>query len=53
MIPELRYEILFFYTRDELERLQPLSQTMLDMTVKGSKVLPLRPIDRVEMVSRK
>ncbi|KAH7714943.1 hypothetical protein AAVH_17672 [Aphelenchoides avenae] len=49
MIPELRYEILFFYTRDELERLQPLSQTMLDMTVKGSKVLPLRPIDRVEM----
>ncbi|KAH7701622.1 hypothetical protein AAVH_31242, partial [Aphelenchoides avenae] len=49
MIPELRHELLFFYTRDELERLQPLSQTLLDMIVAGSNVLPLRPICCVDM----
>ncbi|KAH7714944.1 hypothetical protein AAVH_17673 [Aphelenchoides avenae] len=49
MIPELRYELLFFFTRDELEHLQPLSQALLHMIVKGSKVLALRPIDRIVM----
>ncbi|KAH7724710.1 hypothetical protein AAVH_07851 [Aphelenchoides avenae] len=49
MIPELRYELLFFYTRDDLERLQPLSQSLLDMIVAGSNVLALRPIYRVDM----
>ncbi|KAH7678390.1 hypothetical protein AAVH_41711 [Aphelenchoides avenae] len=49
MLPELRYELLFFYTRDELERLQPLSQSLLDMIVAGSNVLALRPICCVEM----
>ncbi|KAH7711972.1 hypothetical protein AAVH_20684 [Aphelenchoides avenae] len=51
MIPELRYELLFFYTRNDLERLQPLSQSLLDMIAKGSKVLPLRPIEYVDMAS--
>ncbi|KAH7697822.1 hypothetical protein AAVH_35090 [Aphelenchoides avenae] len=51
MIPELRYELLFFYTRNDLERLQPLSRSLLDMIVKGSKVLPLRPIRYVNMAS--
>ncbi|KAH7696509.1 hypothetical protein AAVH_36418, partial [Aphelenchoides avenae] len=51
MIPELRYELLFYYTRDDLERLQPLSQTLLDMIVAGSNVLPLRPIYCVHMGS--
>ncbi|KAH7707804.1 hypothetical protein AAVH_24959 [Aphelenchoides avenae] len=49
MLPELRYELLFFCTRDELEYLQPLSQTLLNMIVAGSKVLPLRPIYCVNM----
>lgn len=50
MLPELRYELLFFYTRDELERLQPLSRSLLKMIVAGSNVLPLRPIGRIDMV---
>ncbi|KAH7697979.1 hypothetical protein AAVH_34932 [Aphelenchoides avenae] len=51
MLPELRYELLFYYTRDNLERLQPLSRSLLNMIVAGSNVLPLRPIHRVDMGS--
>lgn len=50
MLPDLRHELLFFCTRDELERLQPLSRTLLDMIVAGANVLPLRPISLVDMV---
>ena len=53
MIPELRYELLFFYTRTYLERLQPLSQALLNMIAAGSNVLPLRPVYRVDMVRGK
>ncbi|KAH7699833.1 hypothetical protein AAVH_33059 [Aphelenchoides avenae] len=49
MIPELRNELLFFCSRDELERLQPLSQALFGMIVAGSNVLPLRPIHHVHM----
>ncbi|KAH7694618.1 hypothetical protein AAVH_38333, partial [Aphelenchoides avenae] len=49
MLPELRYELLFFYTRNELEHLQPLSQSLLGMIVAGANVLPLRPIYCVDM----
>ncbi|KAH7697213.1 hypothetical protein AAVH_35705 [Aphelenchoides avenae] len=49
MHPVLIYESLFFCPRNDLERLQPLSQSLLDMIVKGSKVLPLRPVCIVYM----
>ncbi|KAH7703578.1 hypothetical protein AAVH_29248 [Aphelenchoides avenae] len=51
MHPILIHESLFFCPRDDLERLQPLSQSLLDIVVKGSKVLPLRPIRHVDMAS--
>lgn len=47
MQPELRYEL--FYTRDQLERLQPLSRTLFDMIVHSHALL-LRPISIVWMV---
>ncbi|KAH7711601.1 hypothetical protein AAVH_21068 [Aphelenchoides avenae] len=46
MQPELRYEL--FYTRDQLERLQPLSRTLFDMIVHSHALL-LRPISIVWM----
>ncbi|KAH7704419.1 hypothetical protein AAVH_28395 [Aphelenchoides avenae] len=49
MHPALFYESFFFCPRDDLERLQPLSQTLLDIIVRGSNVLPLRPIYYVNM----
>ncbi|KAH7704031.1 hypothetical protein AAVH_28781 [Aphelenchoides avenae] len=49
MHPILFNESFFFCPRDDLERLQLLSQSLLDMIVAGSNVLPLRPIDRIEM----
>lgn len=50
----LFYEPFLFCSRDELERLQPVTQSLRDMIVKRSKLLlPLRPIWRVEMVGRK
>ncbi|KAH7709490.1 hypothetical protein AAVH_23246 [Aphelenchoides avenae] len=49
MQPELRYEILLFCTRNELEHLQPLSRTLLDVIVARAKKLPLRPISWVRM----
>ncbi|KAH7695775.1 hypothetical protein AAVH_37163 [Aphelenchoides avenae] len=52
MHPILMYESLFFCPRDDLERLQPLSSSLLDIIVKGSKVLPLRPIGIVCMASK-
>ncbi|KAH7696688.1 hypothetical protein AAVH_36240, partial [Aphelenchoides avenae] len=47
MNPVLLYESFSFCSRDDLERLQPLSQSLLDMIVAGSNALPLRPIDHV------
>ncbi|KAH7702785.1 hypothetical protein AAVH_30054 [Aphelenchoides avenae] len=44
-------ESFFLCSRDDLERLQPLSQTLLNMIVASSNVLPLRPIHRVDMDS--
>ncbi|KAH7708263.1 hypothetical protein AAVH_24484 [Aphelenchoides avenae] len=49
MHPALFYESFFFCPRDDLERLQPLSQTLLDIIVGGSNMLPLRPIYCVSM----
>ncbi|KAH7707614.1 hypothetical protein AAVH_25144 [Aphelenchoides avenae] len=42
-------ESFSFCSRDQLERLQPVSQSLLDIIVAGSNVLPLRPIDRIHM----
>lgn len=50
ILPELRYELIFFYIRDELKNLQPLSRTLLDMIVADANVLSLRLIGRVDMV---
>ncbi|KAH7704032.1 hypothetical protein AAVH_28782 [Aphelenchoides avenae] len=49
MHPVLFNESFSFCSRDVLERLQPLSQMLLDMIAAGSNVLPLRPIQRVDM----
>ncbi|KAH7696510.1 hypothetical protein AAVH_36419 [Aphelenchoides avenae] len=49
MHPVLFNESFYFCPRDDLERLQPLSRSLLDMIVAGSNVLPLRPIHRVDM----
>ncbi|KAH7698833.1 hypothetical protein AAVH_34069 [Aphelenchoides avenae] len=49
MHPVVFYESFFSCPRDDLERLQPLSRSLLNMIVAGSHVLPLRPIHRVDM----
>ncbi|KAH7723046.1 hypothetical protein AAVH_09519 [Aphelenchoides avenae] len=49
MHPVIFNESFSFSTRNDLERLQPLSRLLLNMIIAGSKVLPLRPIDRVDM----
>ncbi|KAH7707807.1 hypothetical protein AAVH_24962 [Aphelenchoides avenae] len=49
MHPVLFNESFYFCPRDDLERVQPLSRSLLDMIVAGSNVLPLRPIHRVDM----
>ncbi|KAH7699837.1 hypothetical protein AAVH_12963 [Aphelenchoides avenae] len=41
----------FFCSRDDLEHLQALSQSLHNMIVNFSEVLPLRPIDYVSMDS--
>ncbi|KAH7698832.1 hypothetical protein AAVH_34068, partial [Aphelenchoides avenae] len=46
-IPSSSY--VLFCSRDYLERLQPLSQSLLDMIVAGSNLLPLRHIQRVDL----
>ncbi|KAH7711597.1 hypothetical protein AAVH_21064 [Aphelenchoides avenae] len=47
MHPVLFYESFFFCSRNDLERLQPLSKSLRNIIVNGSKALPLRPVDRV------
>ncbi|KAH7715345.1 hypothetical protein AAVH_17278 [Aphelenchoides avenae] len=47
MHPVTYYESLLFCIRDDLERLQPVSKSLLNTIVRSSKVLPLRPIHRV------
>ncbi|KAH7709492.1 hypothetical protein AAVH_23248 [Aphelenchoides avenae] len=51
MHPVLFNESFSFCSRDDLERLQPVSQSLLDIVVAGSNVLPLRPIHCVKMLS--
>lgn len=53
MRPDILYESFFFCPRNELEQLQPLSQSMLNMIDAGSNILPLRPIHLVDMVCGK
>ncbi|KAH7706809.1 hypothetical protein AAVH_16401 [Aphelenchoides avenae] len=53
MHPVLFYEAFFFFSRDDLERLQPVSRTLRDMIVQNSNVLPLRPIRDVWMDSNR
>lgn len=48
---EVLYDSLFFGTRADVESSQLLSKSMLKLIVKGTSALPLRVIDRVEMVS--
>lgn len=46
----LVYESLKFHPRDGLERLQMFSRALRNMVVAGSNLLPLRTIDRVDLV---
>lgn len=48
----LFFESFSFCSRNDLEFLQPISQSLFDIVVNGSKVLPLRPISVVSMVRR-
>ncbi|KAH7703374.1 hypothetical protein AAVH_29455 [Aphelenchoides avenae] len=45
----LFFESFSFCSRNDLEFLQPISQSLFDIVVNGSKVLPLRPISVVSM----
>ena len=49
----LFFESFSFCSRDDLESVQLVSQSLLDTIVDGSGVLPLRPIYRVSMVCSK
>ncbi|KAH7718044.1 hypothetical protein AAVH_14555 [Aphelenchoides avenae] len=49
MHPVLFYESFFFCSRNDLERLQPMSRSLRNLIVNRSRTLPLRAIDRVFM----
>lgn len=50
MLRELMFESLRWCTRDELESMQMSCRMLRKMIVSGSGVLPLRTLERVDVV---